>query len=232
MNQKVVPLVIGLLVVVAFLGGRLVTQTSQQGGGGNQVAQAPSPNQEAAAVLGASDIEALVKDAQITKGNPEAPVTIVEFSDYQCPYCARYSTTTFSQIRETYGDKVYYVWRDYPLGFHPNAIPAALAARCAGDQGKYWEMHDQLFINQGGWSESENPQEMFGQYAQELGLDVAAFNQCLEQETGKEKIEADLTLARNLGVRATPTFFINGQKLEGAQPFAQFQTIIDQALSQ
>lgn len=231
MNQKVVPLIVGLLVIVAFLGGRVLTQKPTPSQPANQPAASAQGAQQAT-VLGASDQETLVKGATFTKGSPKAPVTIVEFSDYQCPYCARYATTTLKQILEKYGDKVYYVWRDYPLGFHPKAIPSALTARCAGEQGKYWEMHDKLFVNQGGWSESEAAQEMFGQYAQELSLDVLQFNQCLEQETGKDQIEADLKLGRNLGIRATPTFFINGQKLEGAQPFEQFQVVIDQALRQ
>jgi protein-disulfide isomerase len=231
MNQKVVPLIVGLLLVVAFLGGRVATQKTT----GSQPAKQPSaatPGAEQAAVLGASDQEALVKGATLTKGNPEAPVTIVEFSDYQCPYCARYATTTLKQILEAYGDKVYYVWHDYPLGFHPNAIPAALAARCAGEQGKYWEMHDQLFLTQGTWSEQEDPQGTFTQQAKDLGLDAEKLTQCLEQEQGKGQIETDLKLGRDVGIRATPTFFINGQKLEGAQPFEEFQAIIDQALNQ
>ena len=226
-------LIVGLLVVVAFLGGRLVTQkrslptqpTTQP------TAQAPQGEGQAQ-VLGASDQEALVQGATLTKGSPEAPVAIVEFSDYQCPYCARYATTTLKQIGESYGDKVYYVWRDYPLGFHPNAIPAALAARCAGGQGKYWEMHDQLFLNQVKWSEQEDPQAIFAELAQGLGLDTEKLAQCVAKEQDKDQIEADLKLARDLGIRATPTFFINGQKLEGAQPFSEFQALIDQALGQ
>jgi len=225
---------IGLLVVAAFLAGRVATKpTKVDNQPGNQpVAQAPAQEEEQPAVLGASDQEALTAGATLTKGNPEAPVTIVEFSDYQCPYCARYSTTTLRQIMDTYGDDIYYVWRDYPLGFHPNAVPAALAARCAGQQGKYWEMHDQLFVNQGNWSEQENAREFFVGLASELDLDTDQLSQCLEKQVGKTEIEADLKLAREMGVRATPTFFVNGQKLEGAQPFEQFQAVIEAALDQ
>ena len=238
MNNKVLPILVSLLVIAAFIGGSQWTvwqfgkQVNQVPKAGQQGEENTQPEESEAQVLGEQSQQAMVQGATVVKGNPGAKVTIVEFSEYQCPYCARYANDTLIQIMNTYGDNIYYVWRDLPLGFHQNAVPAALAARCAGDQGKYWEMHDQLFINQADWTKEENPQTTFANYALAIGLDVNQFTTCVQNQTFKSEIENDLQLGRQLGVQATPTFFINGQKVAGAHPFEVFKAAIEKALSE
>lgn len=158
-------------------------------------------------------------------GAQNAPVTIVEFSDYQCPFCARV-TPTMAKVMETYGGKVRRVFKDFPLPNHPLAPKAAEAARCAGDQGKYWEMHDRLFANQGALEVTD-----LKQTAGSLGLKQADFDQCLDSGKWTAKVQADLAQGEKLGVNSTPTVYVNGRPLIGAQPFEQFKQVIDEELA-
>jgi len=233
MSNKIL-LISGLLVLAAFIGGtrwaNLQTGQKAQPQGGVPTAEVDPANGEAQ-VLGVQDQTVLTEGALITKGNPEAQVTIVEFSEYQCPFCARYVADAYQKIWQAYGEDIYYVWRDFPLSFHQNAVPAALAARCAGQQDQYWEMHDQLFTNQETWSESLEPEAEFAAYAQQLGLNVGDFSVCTQDEEIKSLVETDFKLGQQMGVTGTPAFFINGQRLVGAQPFEAFKAIIDQKLA-
>jgi protein-disulfide isomerase len=155
----------------------------------------------------------------------------VEFTDYQCPFCKQAYETTYPQIMSEYVDvgKVRYLIRDLPLSFHPNAKPAALAARCAGDQGKYLEMHDTLFTNQEEWINLSDPGEEFKGYAQELGLS-GEFASCYDEDRYGDVIDDDVALANSVGATGTPTFFINGKPLIGAQPYSAFQAAIEAEL--
>lgn len=160
-------------------------------------------------------------------GPKDAPITIVEFSDYECPFCTKWHNEVWPRIQADYPDQVRLVYRDFPLaGLHENATAAAEAANCAGEQDAYWEYHAALFENQHGLSASA-----FGQYASELGLDAEAFEECLESDRHQEEIQADYEFAANLGVRSTPTFFVNGIAVVGAQPFEVFQEVIDLELA-
>jgi protein-disulfide isomerase len=159
-------------------------------------------------------------------GPEDAPITIVEFSDYECPYCKRWYDQVWLRLREEYPDEIRLVYRDLPLPGHPNAIPSAEAANCAGEQDKYWQFHDLLFSDKYGLNA-----QAYLDYAGELGLDMEAFRQCVEERRYKEEVEADLAWASQLGVSSTPTFFINGIPLVGAQPFEVFQQVIDLELS-
>ncbi len=167
-----------------------------------------------------------------TLGDPNAPVTIVEFSDYQCPYCLRNFQQTFPKIKENYIDtgKVKYVFKDFPLSFHKQAMPASMAAECAGEQGKYWEMHDKLFSERDRWNENPDVNNVMKDFAKELGLDTKQFNECFDSEKYKDEILADQQEGIAAGVKGTPAFFINGQFLSGAQPYEVFKQVIDQAL--
>jgi protein-disulfide isomerase len=158
------------------------------------------------------------------KGAKDALITIVQYSDYQCPFCSRVEPT-IEKVMEEYKGKVRVVWRDLPLPFHPNAMPAAIAARAAGDQGKYWEMHDKIFANQ---QTLDRP--TYEKYAQELGLNMGKFKAALDAEKGKDAIQADAAGGGKIGARGTPAFFINGKFLSGAQPFEQFKAKIDEEL--
>ncbi len=167
-------------------------------------------------------------------GDPNAPVTIVEFSDYQCPYCLRHFQQTMPQLKKDYIDtgKVRYVFKDFPLTqIHPLAVPAAEAAECAGEQGKYWEMHDLLFGQQERWIQAAQPNDVFKEFAQEIGLDMNAFDECVQSGKYQDEITADMHEGLAAGVQGTPAFFINGQFLSGAQPYEVFKQMIDQILA-
>ena len=167
---------------------------------------------------------ALAQDDPV-RGNPSARVTIIEFSDFQCPFCARVNPT-LAKIRETYGDKVKIVWKDYPLPNHPQAPKAAEAAHCAAEQGKYWEMHDVMFANQRGLEVPALKQSATG-----LGLDMAKFNRCLDSGQYASKVASGTTQGDKLGVNSTPTLYVNGRPVIGAQPFEVFKAAIDEELA-
>jgi protein-disulfide isomerase len=162
-------------------------------------------------------------------GDPDAPVVVVEFTDFQCPYCSRHFQETFPQIQSNFIDTglVRYVFKDFPLtNIHPQATLAAQAARCAGEQEQYLTMHTLLFDNQGAWSGRADAGEVFVGLAEGAGLDSAAFRTCLESGQFEEAVAADLAEGVSLGVNGTPAFFINGYFLSGAQPFAVFEQAI------
>lgn len=159
-------------------------------------------------------------------GPPDAPVTIVEFSDFQCPFCKRFKDNTLDRILSTYRGKVRYVYRDFPLNIHPYAQKAAEAAECADEQGRFWEFHDLLFERQPALAVAS-----LKRYAAQLGLDTVAFNHCLDSGRYASEVHEDYADGIQYGVTGTPGFFINGQKLIGAKPFSIFQQIIDAELA-
>ncbi|NUM45001.1 MAG: DsbA family protein [Anaerolineales bacterium] len=160
-------------------------------------------------------------------GPATAPITIIEFSDFECPYCRKWHVEVFQRLLDTYPDQIKFVYRDFPLtSIHPNAFSAAEAANCAGDQGVYWPYHEQLFSMQLGLS-----QDAYTQYAEQLGLDMATFGACIAEGKHKDEIQADFEYAAQLGVRSTPTFFINGIAVVGAQPYDVFQQVIEKELA-
>jgi protein-disulfide isomerase len=160
-----------------------------------------------------------------SKGPGNAQVQIIEFSDFECPFCFRVNPTV-AQVLTTYGDRVRLVYRHLPLPNHPNARPAAEASACANEQGRFWDYHDRLFANQ---SKLTGPE--LKQHAADLGLDAAKFNACVDSRKFQKDVDADLDTAQLLGVSGTPHFFINGRPLSGAQPFENFKAIIDEELS-
>jgi protein-disulfide isomerase len=160
-----------------------------------------------------------------TLGPKNAPVTVIEFADFQCPFCKR-SEDAVKAIREKYGDRVKLVFMDFPLSFHPHAMPAANAARCADAQGKFWQYHDALFADQ---SKLE-PADLKAT-AKTLGLDTTKFNACLDKNQYSPEIQKDLEEGHKLNVNGTPTFFIDGREVVGAQPPESFVSIIDQELA-
>jgi protein-disulfide isomerase len=169
--------------------------------------------------------EVAVEAHDPARGPADAPITIIEFSEYQCPFCARV-TPTLKQIEEKYAGKVRIVFKDFPLPNHAQAPKAAEAAHCAGEQDKYWLLHDRLFANQ---QQLQVPE--LKAHAAAVGLDQAAFDQCLDSGKHAANVQADIDLGSSLGVQSTPTLYINGRVVTGAQPLAVFTSIIDEELA-
>lgn len=194
-------------------------------------AYAPQPTPEPAP---SEPVDVPIGDAP-SIGEADAPVTIVEYTDYQCPYCSRHFEQTYPQIVEEYVETgvVRYVFKDYPLtSIHPQALVAAQAARCARDQGAFIEMHDALFSRQEEWSGKGNAIEVFVGFAEEFGLNGDVLAQCVESGEYEEAVLADLDEGTSLGVRGTPTFFINGRYLDGARPLSSFEEVINELASE
>lgn len=174
------------------------------------------------------DRKALADDDPV-KGKADAKVTIIEFSDFQCPFCARFWKDTLPQIQKEYIDtgKARLIYRDYPLGFHPNAKPAAIAAECADEQGKFWQLHDKIFQNQAALSP-----ESLKTWAKDVGLDVKKFDDCFDNQKTAAEVDKDFADGQAAGVQGTPAFFVNGRFISGAQPFSAFKAAIDAELAQ
>ena len=172
----------------------------------------------------------VVRVAVSTQGAPvrgatEAPVTLVEFSDFHCPFCNR-AQATLKQVLERYPGKIKLVYRDFPLDrLHPQASKAAEAARCANDQGKFWEYHDVLYTN----APRGGPEDL-RRYAEQVGLDVPEFDQCVSSGAHRAGVQRDMEEGSRLGVTGTPAFFVNGRPLEGAQPLEAFVRVIEEEL--
>jgi len=161
-------------------------------------------------------------------GKADAPVTVIEYSDFQCPFCLRVMPT-LKELRTKYGDRMRLVWKDFPLTqIHPQAFIAAQAGNCAREQGKFWEYHDKLFTNQ-----SSLTADALKRYAADssLGLDTARFNQCLDSSKYEARVQEALAAGKDLGISSTPTVYVNGRMINGAQPIEVFQSVIDEELA-
>jgi protein-disulfide isomerase len=200
--------------------GNAVRQPSQPSAGGDNNPIIPTG-------VGSVRAEDFVDDDPVL-GDDDAPLTIVEFSDFQCPFCARFRTQTFDQLKSEYIDtgKVKFVFRDFPLNsIHPLAQKASEASECADDQGKFWEYHDKIFLDQRSLSVSS-----LKQWAVDLDLDAEEFNECLDSGKHASEVNKDLADASKAGGRGTPYFIVGGQTLSGAQPFTAFQAAIESQL--
>ncbi len=172
----------------------------------------------------------LVTSKDNIKGNPDAYVTLVEYSDFQCPACRSYYPM-LKKLNEKYPDNLRIVYRHFPLvQIHQHATRAAQAAEAAGMQGKFWEMHDMIFNTQDSWSESDNPKQFFADLAGTLGLDVEKFERDIESDEVMEKVKRDTNSGIKLGVSATPTFYLNGRKLANPRSFDEFSSLIRDAI--
>jgi len=192
--------IIGLLVVLALLGS--VVYSGQVGKKANEG----------------------VEITKHVKGNPDASVTLVEYSDFECPACGQFYPYV-SQVVEQAGDDIRFEYRHFPLiTVHPLAVPAARAAEAAAQQGKFWEMHDMLFENQSEWSNGSNPRVYFVQYAEEIGLDVSVFKRHLDSSIIDDAITDSFNEARDAGFSSTPTFLLNGEKMQ----FTSFSDFLEQ----
>ena len=217
-----------VMAIGGFMLGHVVGSRSATEGG---AAEAAGEEAQAADVKVADNVERFkvpVTSAQPAKGPKDALVTIVEFSEFQCPFCARV-LPTMKQIQDEYGDKVRIVWRNNPLAFHQNAKPAATLAMEAYEQGgddKFWEVHDLLFANQKALGRAQ-----LEDYAQQAGLDMEKVKKALDEDSHAKVISEDQAVANQFGARGTPYFFINGRQLRGAMPFNAFKSVIDQEIA-
>ncbi len=200
--------IFGVLLFMLVLAGCLQTQNSQEQG---------------TQLIGIGE----VVEEPYTKGDPNAPVVIVEFGDFQCPYCAKFYRETLPLIEKNYIEtgKVMFVYKHFPIPGHENAEIAGEAAECAGEQGKFWEMHDMMFENSFNLG-----REALMSYAQRIGLNMEEFEACLNSGKYKKKIEEHKKEGQAYGVSGTPTFLINGRKVVGAYPYEYFEQIIEEEL--
>ncbi len=246
----------GIVVAIAistFLGGYSLGTMQDSGlsekeletlliaAGQGSAAQTPQPTQQPTQPSTPQIIQVSLDDDPV-KGNPDAPVTLVEFSDFQCPFCKRFHQNTLPLILENYVDtgKVKFVYRDFPIvSIHPNgAVVTALAAECADEQGIFWQYHDKIFQNQKNWERlaTEDVVNVLKSYAVDLALDTKQFNECLDSGKYLNEVNNDLKEGNSYGITGTPSFFIGNEKsgyikLTGAQPYSVFQNIFDQLLA-
>jgi protein-disulfide isomerase len=208
-----------------FINGRRLT-------GARSLPELTAITQEALGLSTASSPQPESKPLQVSldlsgspvRGSQDAPITIVEFSDYQCPFCAR-AVSTVKQVVEAYPGKVRWIFKNFPLPNHPDAPLAHKAALAAGEQGKYWEMHDLIFENQ-----KTMKREDLLSHAKKLKLDMAKFTAALDDPSTPAIIGRDMAEGQRIGIRGTPTFLVNGRGIVGAQPYAAFQQVIEEEL--
>ena len=205
---------------------RFLTQQQEQAARAALITELRKAGPSVRVMLETPRFEIELADSDPSLGNAKAPVTLVEFSDFQCPFCLRVAPT-LRKIRATYGDKVRIVWKDFPLTqIHPQAFKAGEAGQCAAEQGKFWEFHDQVFANQ----QAMMPDDL-KRYAAGVGVDATKFNSCLDSSKHAEVIRNGVAQGTRLGVNSTPTVFVNGRRVSGAQPYEVFAGIIDEELS-
>jgi protein-disulfide isomerase len=232
-NQILYTLLLVSFLAIGYLAAMVQYKAGGFGGGGSAIQTGTGGGAGTGTQPGAK-VE--VENGKLPPiGDDDAKVTIVEFSDLQCPFCRRFFVDTYAQLKKEYVDtgKVVMYFRHYPLSFHPMAVPTAQASECANDQDKFWEFHDKAYQEQEkqGQGTITYTNDDIKRWAAELGLDTAEFNECFDSQKHKAKVDEDFAAGQAAGVDGTPSFFINGTKLVGAQPFTAFKAIIDQELN-
>lgn len=204
---------IAIIVAAFIIAGAVITVNRDK---------SPSEAGQNEADTGSSGLT--VREQDHVRGNSDAPVTIVEYSDFQCPFCQRFHPTV-KRILDDYPNQVNWVYRHFPLGFHENAQPAAEASECAAEQGKFWEFADGLFENQ-----SKLGNAFYKELAQDLGLNAEQFDNCVSSRKYKDIVEADYQEGIKDGVTGTPGSFVNGEQVSGAVPYETLKAIVERAL--
>jgi protein-disulfide isomerase len=232
------PIVTTLLIIASFFLGSLYTKVQYLEKGGSTALAAGTQTTQPAAAAAQPSTAAAPVIAQVdnghfpVKGDANAKVTIVEFADFRCPYCKQIEDNVMPQLQKDYIDtgKVKLYFRQYDF-LGPASTVAANAAECANDQGKFWDMHQYLYKNQPAETDtSMYTTDSLTTIAGQLGLDTTQFNSCLSANTDNQKVTDDMTAGQKAGVSGTPTFYINGTQLVGAEPYSVFQQTIDAAL--
>ncbi len=228
----VISLLLFIIFLVMFLSGSRLFKTSNDLSGSKNLAATQTQNSPSVTQPDNQQPK-LGKPRPIDKtdhviGDPNAKVEIIEYSDFECPFCGRFFPTV-KRILKEYKGKVKFAYRHFPLSFHPEAQKAAEASECAAEQGKFWQMHDKIFqaqntpdFNVQGWKK----------FAKQLGLNTAKFNKCLDSGKYADKVKKDLQEGTQLGITGTPTTFINGEAITGAYPYSYVKAVIDKYLAQ
>lgn len=215
-----------IVIAGGLIGAGIYFGNTKTPGGGTAAAR----NAAGAEQQNTQGAQGSAADDDPSLGNPEAAVTVIEFSDFQCPFCRRFWVDTLPKIKTNYIDagKIRFVYRDFPLSFHESAKIAAESGECADDQGKFWEMHDAIFREQE--TQAELSKDNLSAWAKNIGLDMARFNECLNAGTHSAEVDKDFADGQAAGVSGTPTLFINGKIIVGAQPYSEFEKAIEKAL--
>ena len=213
------------LVAIVVAGGGFIWWKTQQ-----------APAAVAIVMPTVADSTLALKSRGYTIGSPDAKVEIVEFADFECPACGNFATITEPDVRKNLVATgiVKYTFMDFPLlNAHKNTIPASMSAACANDQGKFWEMHDAIFNGQIEWNglATDNPRKVLTSYAERLGLDMATWNGCMDASTHADRIKANYAMGLTKQVPSTPTFFINGQMMQGAANYDDIKAAVDAAIA-
>ena len=224
-------LVIGLLcgVIVGSLGTLGVSRLAGASSAPRTipVAANPTPAGDTGAPTPGKPVSITITKDDHIRGNKNAKVVLVEYSDFECPFCGRHDPT-MQAVFKKYGDKVAWVYRHFPLSFHPQAMPAALASECASEQGKFWEFSDKVFANQ---DKLQGGATYLEQVGKDLGLNMDKYKSCISSQKYLSRIQADQQQGSTYGVDGTPATFVNGQLVSGAVPQASLEAAIDQALA-
>lgn len=224
-----------LLLIASFLIGVLITKVSYlEGNGGTAVTQPTDDGSGAIEITGPVDVS---EGHLPVLGNKDAKVTIIEFSDFQCPFCKTLFDESLAQIKKDYVDtgKAKFAYRHYPLtSIHPNAQITAEASECANEQGKFWEYHDQLFTYQADWEAltGEALNSKLSEYATTIGIDGTTLLSCVTSNKYADKVAEDIAAGNEIGVDGTPATFINGIRISGAVPYEEFKAEIEKALEE
>jgi len=245
--NKMLVAIVGIVAIAAFFGGYSIGSFDDSSLSNEQLKEilseiktAPTPQPIQSPQPSAPQLFTVSFDGEPVKGNPDAPITVVEFSDFQCPFCSRFFEQTLPLLEKNYIDtgKIKFVYKDLPLdNLHPNARSAHIAAECADEEGKFWEYHDVLFQKQAEWQRlaSSDLDITLSQFAVDLGMQAASFESCMGSQDIADEVNQDTLEAARYGATGTPTFFIGNEKdgfikLVGAQPYAAFQGVIDNQL--
>lgn len=227
-------------ITAGVVGGGVLVFAIMQSKEADNVLPAPRPIALAESIPSEPDpMEPLVPAAEAaagvgyTRGADNAAIQVIEFSDFGCPYCGSFARETYPALHKEFvaSGKVRWTYVPFVMGMFPNGSEAAMAAECAAEQGEesFWSMHDAVFADQQAWKRSGEPAQLFSQYAARIGLDAARYNSCYREQRPAARITASNRAAERAGVRATPTFFVNGQRIEGALPVEHFQALLRQA---
>jgi len=185
--------------------------------------RSPSPASPPLSSVGA------ISESDWFLGSKNSKVALIEYSDFQCPAC-KYYHSFIKDLNYEFGEKITFAYRHFPLPQHENAKPASYAAEAAGKQGKFWEMHDLIFENQDRWSSEENTEDLFVNYASGLGLDIEQFKKDIGSETIIDKVNNDFQSGQQARISGTPTFFLNGKKIDNPRDYDEFKKLIEDAL--